>query len=193
MDLSGELTVSKIQLAFRLGKIDDISLLLEDSLRELKSIEHALFPHRNENPGLISEVGFITDRLRSRFDSASMEIGRMSDGISEDNSRLNFVAYEFEEVIKNLRMLKLSNIFNLYPRMVRDLANDLGKEVNFIIEGGDITADKKILEEMRDPLMHMIRNSIDHGIELPDERVARENQGKAQSGFRQITLPVTSL
>ncbi len=179
MDLSGELTVSKIQLALRLGKINDLSLLLEDSTRELNSIETALLPQRSENPGLFSEVGLIINRLKNRFDSASVEIGNLSDGISEDNSRLNFVAYEFEEVIKNLRMLKLSNIFNLYPRMVRDISNELGKEVNFIIEGGDITADKKILEEMRDPLMHMIRNSIDHGIELPDER---EQQGKPRAG-----------
>jgi len=179
MDLSGELTVSKIQLALRLGKINDLSLLLEDSTRELNSIETALLPQRSENPGLFSEVGLIINRLKNRFDSASVEIGNLSDGISEDNSRLNFVAYEFEEVIKNLRMLKLSNIFNLYPRMVRDISNELGKEVNFIIEGGDITADKKILEEMRDPLMHMIRNSIDHGIELPDER---EQQGKQRAG-----------
>lgn len=179
MDLSGELTVSKIQLALRLGKINDLSLMLEDSTRELKSIETALHPQRSENPGLFSEIGLIVNRLKNRFDSASLEIGSLSDGISEDNSRLNFVAYEFEEVIKNLRMLKLSNIFNLYPRMVRDISNDLGKEVNFIIEGGDITADKKILEEMRDPLMHMIRNSIDHGIELPEERVQK---GKPREG-----------
>jgi len=179
MDLSGELTVSKIQLALRLGKINDLSLLLEDSMRELRLIESALYPQRNEHPGLFSEVGLIINRLKNRFDSASVEISNLSDGISEDNSRLNFVAYEFEEVIKNLRMLKLSNIFNLYPRMVRDISNELGKEVNFIIEGGDITADKKILEEMRDPLMHMIRNSIDHGIELPEERV---QNGKPREG-----------
>ncbi len=179
MDLSGELTVSKIQLALRLGKINDLSLLLEDSTRELKSIETALHPQRSENPGLFSEVGLIINKLKNRFDSASVEISSLSEGISEDNSRLNFVAYEFEEVIKNLRMLKLSNIFNLYPRMVRDIANELGKEVSFIIEGGEITADKKILEEMRDPLMHMIRNSIDHGIELPEERVGK---GKPREG-----------
>lgn len=178
MNLSGELTVSKIQLALRLGKVDDLSLLLEESVRELKLIEAAVLPQRVENPGLFSEIGLIINRLKNRFDSAAVEIGNLSDGISEDNSRLNFIAYEFEEVIKNLRMLKLSNIFNLYPRMVRDIANELGKKVNFIVEGGDITADKKILEEMRDPLMHMIRNSIDHGIELPEERVQKGKPGE---------------
>jgi two-component system chemotaxis sensor kinase CheA len=105
MDLSGELTVSKIQLALRLGKINDLSLLLEDSTRELKSIETALHPQRSENPGLFSEVGLIINKLKNRFDSASVEISSLSEGISEDNSRLNFVAYEFEEVINNLRML----------------------------------------------------------------------------------------
>jgi Chemotaxis protein histidine kinase and related kinases len=64
----------------------------------------------------------------------------------------------------------LSTIFNLFPRTVRDLAKREGKEVALVIEGGETTADKRILEEMKDPLMHMIRNAIDHGIETVGER-----------------------
>ena len=71
--------------------------------------------------------------------------------------------------------LPFSTIFNLFPRLVRDLSREQGKEVRLVVEGGTIAADKHLLEEMKDPLMHMLRNAIDHGIELPDERV---RQGK---------------
>lgn len=68
--------------------------------------------------------------------------------------------------------------------MVRDIASELKKEVIFTIEGAGITADKKILEEMRDPWMHMIRNSLDHGIELPEER---EKAGKPRVASIKLT------
>ncbi|WP_202803656.1 hybrid sensor histidine kinase/response regulator [Spirulina subsalsa] len=73
--------------------------------------------------------------------------------------------------------MPLSNIFQLFPRTVRDLAREQGKEVELIIEGGDTTADKRILEEMKDPLMHLIRNAVDHGVEPPEER---ERAGKSR-------------
>lgn len=184
MNLSGELTVSKIQLALRLGKIDNLGTLLEESIRDLRSIELMLAPLKKEFKLVHTDIIGTINKLRNRFDSATAEIGGFREGLSEDNSRLNFVSYEFEEVIKNLRMLQLSNIFNLYPRMVRDIASELKKEVIFTIEGAGITADKKILEEMRDPLMHMIRNSLDHGIELPEER---EKAGKPRVASIKLT------
>lgn len=184
MNLSGELTVSKIQLALRLGKIDNLGALLEESIRDLRMIEQSVSPLKKDFKLAHSDIITTVNKLRNRFDAAAVEIGGFREGLSEDNSRLNFVSYGFEEVIKNLRMLQLSNIFNLYPRMVRDIAGELNKEVNFIVEGAGITADKKILEEMRDPLMHMIRNSIDHGIELPE---ARLKAGKPRCGTIKLT------
>ena len=65
----------------------------------------------------------------------------------------------------------LGKVFNKYPRMIRDLANELKKKVNFIISGEDTEVDKSILEQIADPLMHIIRNSIDHGLEYPEERI----------------------
>ena len=91
------------------------------------------------------------------------------------------MASELEEGVRTLRLLPLSTIFQLLPRIVRDLAKQQGKEVNLIIEGGETRADKRILEEMKDPLMHMVRNAIDHGIESPAER---EKLGKS----RQATI-----
>ncbi|MFB8787420.1 MAG: response regulator, partial [Potamolinea sp.] len=88
----------------------------------------------------------------------------------ENSTKLESIAGELREKIGTLRLLPLSTIFQLFPRMVRDLARQQSKEVELIIEGGETTADKRILEEIKDSLMHMIRNAIDHGIETPEER-----------------------
>jgi len=75
-----------------------------------------------------------------------------------------------DEKVRTLRLLPLSTIFLLFPRLVRDLAQEQDKEVEFLMEGGDITVDKQILEEMKDPLLHLLRNAVDHALEIPDER-----------------------
>jgi two-component system chemotaxis sensor kinase CheA len=97
---------------------------------------------------------------------------------TEDTANLENIANELESGIQNLRLLPLSTLFNPFIRMVRDLAKQQGKEINLVIEGGETRADKRILEEMKDPLLHIIRNAIDHGIETPTER---ENLGKPRT------------
>ncbi|MBU1424050.1 MAG: response regulator [Gammaproteobacteria bacterium] len=88
----------------------------------------------------------------------------------DDSARLESTVHLLEDQVRSIRLLPLSTVFALFPRMVRDLAKEQGKEAELVIEGGDISVDKRILEEMKDPLMHLIRNAIDHGIEAPAER-----------------------
>jgi two-component system chemotaxis sensor kinase CheA len=83
-----------------------------------------------------------------------------------------------DEVMKT-RMVPVEHIFNRFPRMVRDLAKNRGKEVDFAVEGKDIELDRTILDEISDPLMHLLRNAVDHGIDNPEEREAR---GKPRRG-----------
>lgn len=177
MNLSAELTISKLQLTLRQRALESLTGMLEESFRDVREIESILRSMQRAGDSSLADQFAITSRLIDRFESASAEMLQISDNFTEDNSRLDFVAYRFEEVVRTLRMLRLSNIFNLYPRMVRDISAEMGKEVEFVVEGGEITADKKILEEMRDPLMHMIRNAIDHGIESPSEREAAGKPG----------------
>ncbi|HEY0984629.1 hybrid sensor histidine kinase/response regulator [Schlesneria sp.] len=93
--------------------------------------------------------------------------------------RLSSVTSELQDVTLRARMQPVGNLFNKYPRMVRDLARQLGKQVELDLQGRDVELDKSILEQLSDPLMHLIRNSVDHGIELPEERIA---QGKSPIG-----------
>lgn len=86
---------------------------------------------------------------------------------------------------KKLLMQPFSTLFESFPRMVRDLSSQLQKEVHLEIQGGDIESDRRILEAMKDPLIHLIRNSIDHGIEPPEER---QKKNKNRSGTIRISV-----
>lgn len=93
--------------------------------------------------------------------------------------RLNSVTSELQDATLRARMQPVGNLFNKFPRMVRDLARQLGKEVEIELQGREVELDKTILEQLSDPLMHLVRNSVDHGIEMPDVRVTA---GKPRMG-----------
>lgn len=105
---------------------------------------------------------------------------------SSDN--IDFLSSEIQSEVMNIRMVPVSTLFNTFPRAMRDLANEKGKEISFELKGGETTLDKSIIDEMREPLMHILRNSIDHGIEPPDER---QKLGKTRAG--NITLSAYQL
>ena len=93
-------------------------------------------------------------------------------GIGAGAHRVSVVTSELQEAVSLTRMQPVSSLFAKFPRLVRDLAGELGKEVQLKLEGGDVELDKTILEGLSDPLTHMVRNSVDHGIELPEARIA---------------------
>ena len=79
---------------------------------------------------------------------------------------------EIQDTVMSIRMLPISFVFNRFPRLVRDLSGKLGKQINLVIEGGNTEIDKGLIEKLSDPLTHLVRNSIDHGVEAPDKRIA---------------------
>ncbi len=91
---------------------------------------------------------------------------------ANDNMHLKLIIDEFQEEIKRTRMLPLSTITVTFGRMVRDLARQQGKQITFTTVGGDTELDKRVLEQVKDPLIHLLRNAIDHGIEEPEDRKA---------------------
>ena len=92
---------------------------------------------------------------------------------------INRIAEEMQDSIMQVRMMPVSFVFQRFPRLVRDTSNKLGKEVNLVLEGEETEADKNIIESLGDPLVHIVRNSLDHGIELPEIRIAA---GKPAAG-----------
>ncbi|MEG4284494.1 hybrid sensor histidine kinase/response regulator [Microcoleus sp. A006_D1] len=188
MTQAGELTVTKTRLVHRLADLEKLTNLWESWSREAfinRLAFHQIESHRNESKqnDLIMQLQNYYQRTEERLERLGTVVNRLKNRVDEDTARLELIAEELESGIRTLRLLPLSTIFNLFPRAVRELAKREGKEVKLVIEGGETRADKRILEEMKDPLMHMIRNAIDHGIETPDER---EKIGKLASATLRI-------
>ncbi|NHM28170.1 chemotaxis protein CheA [Desulfofundulus sp. TPOSR] len=101
------------------------------------------------------------------------------ENIVEISNHLGQVTNDLQEEIMKARMLPVAHVFNRLPRMVRDLAHKMGKEIDFIIEGRETELDRNVIEVIGDPLIHLLRNAVDHGIEPPEERV---RLGKPRSG-----------
>ncbi len=100
------------------------------------------------------------------------------------SQRLDLVTSELQEAIMTTRMQPVGNVFNKFKRVVRDLSQKLGKEIDLILEGGEVEMDKTIIEALTDPLTHLVRNSVDHGIELPGKR---KEAGKPLTGTLRLT------
>ncbi len=96
----------------------------------------------------------------------------VKEGLENIASRVDQVTSELQETIMQTRMQPIGTIFNRFPRVVRDLSAKLGKECVLEIEGNEVEVDKTIVEAMGDPLTHLVRNSVDHGIEVRDQRIA---------------------
>ena len=94
--------------------------------------------------------------------------------------RIDLITSELQEAIMLTRMQPIGNVFNKFPRVVRDLSGKLNKKIDLTIVGKDVELDKTIIESINDPLTHLVRNSVDHGIEMPDER---RKKGKSESGI----------
>lgn len=99
-------------------------------------------------------------------------VRELSREIKTQYSVINRIAEEMQDAIMQVRMLPVSFVFQRFPRLVRDISRKLGKEVSLVLEGEDTEADKNIIEALADPLIHIVRNSLDHGIEQPEVRRA---------------------
>jgi two-component system, chemotaxis family, sensor kinase CheA len=125
---------------------------------------------------LINLVGeLVINRTRIIEISKSSERG----GLTEASESLDRITSEMQSAIMKLRMVPIKQVFDRFPRMVRDLAKENGKGVNLTIRGEETELDRSIVNQIGDPLVHIIRNAIDHGIEAEDER---EKQGKDPCG-----------
>jgi two-component system chemotaxis sensor kinase CheA len=103
--------------------------------------------------------------------------------LSQATTQVSFVTTELQMAVMQLRMLPIGNVFNKFPRVVRDLARDQGKKIDLKLIGEDTELDKTVIEEIGDPLVHLVRNSCDHGIEPPD---VRRELGKPETGIIEL-------
>ena len=102
----------------------------------------------------------------------------------EPLSQLGRISGDIQELVTKLRMVPVSFIFERFPRLVRDLSKTLGKEIELVMEGQETELDRTVIDEIGDPMVHIIRNSIDHGVEIPAER---KKAGKPEKGLIKIS------
>ncbi len=122
---------------------------------------------------------------RTKLSQAGKELSEvlkdrgLGQGLLDAVQQVAGVSAQLQETVMEVRMLPIRHVFERFPRMVRDLARQQGKEIELILEGDNTRVDKAIIDEIGEPLVHLIRNSVDHGIESPSARVAR---GKTPTG-----------
>ncbi|WP_436527129.1 chemotaxis protein CheA [Actinoplanes sp. HUAS TT8] len=123
---------------------------------------------------LVGELNVAKNGLTFLAAAAEEEYGSraLSRRIKDQYAGLHRIAEELQAAVMDVRMLPLSVAFGRFPRLVRDLSRRLGKSIELVTEGDDTMADKDVIEALGDPLVHLVRNSLDHGIETSDERVA---------------------
>jgi len=115
----------------------------------------------------------VSDMVLARNDLARrLRESGVDPAIDAAFERLSLCIGEMRDSITRTRMARIENLFSALPRMVRDLSAELGKQVTLEIDGGDVELDREMIEMIRDPLTHIVRNAIDHGIEMPADRVA---------------------
>lgn len=122
---------------------------------------------------LFEEV--VIDRSRLEVIAEGMENQELTDTVEH----ISRVSSDMQSLILAMRMVPIDQVFNRFPRMIRGLAKDLGKHIDLEIIGADTELDRTVIDEIGDPLVHLIRNSVDHGIELPE---VRKQAGKSEEG-----------
>jgi len=122
---------------------------------------------------LFSEL--LIDRVR--LEQLSSEIKRGD--LIETVEHMARVSTDLQDIVLKLRMVPVESVFNRFPRMVRDIAKQLDKKIDLVVTGADTELDRTVIDEIGDPLVHLLRNSLDHGVEMPADRVAA---GKSDTG-----------
>lgn len=142
-----------------------------------KGIEKTVRTSVDRLDALMNLVGeLITDRnrlyqLRNSLENEYKSNDRVA-MLSDTVVHVGRITDQLQEEVMHIRMLPIANVFNKFPRMVRDLAQKTGKDLDLVIHGQNTELDRSVIEEINDPLIHLLRNAVDHGIETPKERIA---------------------
>lgn len=185
----GELIITKIKTEKNLEKIDSIKNANETCQKDLLKTSNYLRYYNRKylqtgnteqyTSAFVKQVFSLLSDITQNVSRTIYDLNSLYRSSKEDDMKMRLIIDEMESMVKNIRVLPISTVFNSFSRMVRDIANEKGKDIDFEIEGKETCADKKIIEEIKTPLIHILRNAIDHGIETKEERIAN---GKSPIG-----------
>ncbi|MBD3309238.1 response regulator [candidate division KSB3 bacterium] len=177
LHLIEEILANQKRHATQLTTYQDVAQTVSEHLLLLTEFS-ALLHHKNGSspPALVSQL---VAALKESASAISHQIETLQETAETQEQRMQLAMTKLQEQVMGIRMVPASHLFQLFPRLVRVTARKLGKMVELHLLGEDVTLDSRILEEMRDPLIHLVQNAIKHGIEIPEKR---RRYGKSLTG-----------
>lgn len=176
-----ELMITKIKAKKHLLELNLVNKeLAEWQKNSVKTLSFLKYYDKKyfQSAGGDNPISFFIKQLLTLFSENNQKVQDAVAGIvnlqrmvQEDDTKTSLIVDNLEQMVKDIRVLPLATVFHLFGRMVRDIAQEKGKKIELKIIGSETCTDKKIIEEIKAPLIHIIRNAIDHGIETPEERI----------------------
>ena len=179
--LIGEVVIQRMKSSARVSQTKRILRLMKEVQRSISKFKEAMKEDRlsssREWMSFLSQWEAQLERVREEFQ-------RLYEQISSETFHLDPIIDQLQTKARELKMVPFSTIFEGFPRMVRDMASQLGKEIHLLVSGEETELDKKVIERIKSSLIHLLRNAIDHGIEEPQKR---EAIGKPREGTIKIS------
>ena len=172
----GELQVARLANEVYMRRLAALVDELEQAAADLRKVPAAGRNPQNPSPS--------NDNHKRPLGVLVAELRRLRGDMSASGRHEAQLVDDLEEYVLHTRLMPVATVLETFPRMVRDLAHDLGKQVRLTIEGGDTEVDRSVLEQIKAPLTHLLRNAVDHGIEAPAARIAA---GKPAEGHIKVT------
>lgn len=175
ISLVAEMVISQIKLNQSLGEVKNLTNLSKEQAKLWRELQLKI-----KTPELAEQINKLAS-FNSQMHRGTSNLFR---NLAERVTQSDLDIRELRQETMDLRMLPLVVVFDVFPRVVRDMAKEYGKEIRLIVSGADTRLDRKILEKVNDPLIHLMRNAIDHGIEMPEQRA---KLGKPREGRIELT------
>jgi chemotaxis protein histidine kinase CheA len=185
INLAADLIVNKTTLSNHLDELKGISEQIEKERKVLKSAP-------KDSSGISGEDNFLEGQalkdhvnkieadyqnIIGTYNTVSSKFSQLTQNLEESLSQISILTKHLHDDILKTRMVPVETLFNRFPRAVRDIAHKQNKKVTLVVEGEDTELDRALVEQLSDPVMHLLRNAIDHGIELPEDRI-KANKGE---------------
>ncbi len=185
VDMASELMINQTQLGANLHALKEILANIEGEKKQIRAteniLEDSMSSHVDEGPDVEKDNGpkegvrKISENIKDVVHAVNLissDLNRLTENFDQNIGRLTNISKLLHSDMLKTRMVPIDNLFNRYPRAVRDLAKKQGKKVNLIIEDNNTEMDRAMVEGLAEPILHVIRNAIDHGIETVEERKA---------------------
>ncbi|RMH65156.1 MAG: response regulator [Calditrichaeota bacterium] len=191
VDMASELMINQTQLGANLHDLKEVLSEIEGEKKQIRSAENMIDEALTRDPAAAGEqdsakiqknVASISSNIKEVVQSVNMiysDLNKLTEGLEQNISRVASISKLLHADMLKARMVKVDQLFNRYPRAVRDMARKQKKKVNLIIEDNNTEMDRAMVEGLSEPILHIIRNAIDHGLETPAER---KKAGKSETG-----------